>query len=39
MKNELSVYPTSLFDDNHILRKGDKPQLAHAIDKHFNKWV
>lgn len=29
---ELSAYPTSLLLDNHILRKVDKPQLAHASD-------
>ena len=36
MKYELSAYPTSLFEYNHILRKADKPQLAHAIDEHYN---
>ncbi|KAJ8896161.1 hypothetical protein PR048_001504 [Dryococelus australis] len=32
MRYELSAYLTSLFEDNHILRKAAKPQLAHAID-------
>lgn len=36
MRYELSAYPTSLIEDNHILRKTDKPQLTHAIDEHFN---
>lgn len=25
MRYELRAYPTSLFEDNHILRKADKP--------------
>jgi hypothetical protein len=36
MKYELSAYPTSLFEEKDILRKADKPQLAHAIDEHYN---
>lgn len=36
MRYELSAYPTSLFEDNHILIKADKPQLSYAIDEHFN---
>lgn len=28
-----------LFDNNHILRKVDEPQLVHAIDEHFNNVV
>lgn len=36
MRCELSVYPTSLFEDIHILRKTYNPQLTHAISEHFN---
>lgn len=36
MRFELSAYSTSLFEDNHILRKANKQQLAHSIDEHFN---
>ena len=37
MNFELSPYPLSLFEDNKILRKADKPQLAHAISDHCTK--
>lgn len=39
MRYELKAYTTSLFEDNHILRKDDESQLALAIDKHFNNGV
>ena len=37
MGYELSPYPPSLFESKNILRKADKPQLAHAITEHCNK--
>jgi len=37
MSFELSPYPPSLFEDNKILRKADKPQLAQAVSDHCTK--
>ena len=37
MSFELSPYPPSLFEDNKILRKADKPQLAQAVNDHCTK--
>ena len=31
---ELSPFPPALFEARHVLRKADKPQLAHAIRDH-----
>ncbi|KAJ8023975.1 hypothetical protein HOLleu_36567 [Holothuria leucospilota] len=36
MKYELSPFPPSLFEDNDILWKADKPKLAQALIAHFN---
>jgi hypothetical protein len=36
LKYELCSYPPSLFDSRTMLRKADKPPLAHAILKHLN---
>lgn len=36
MQYELSAFPPALFDARKVLRKPDKPQLAHAIAAHAN---
>ncbi|KAJ8027661.1 hypothetical protein HOLleu_32864 [Holothuria leucospilota] len=36
MKYELSPFPPSLFEDNDIFRKADKPKLAQALIAHCN---
>ena len=37
MEYELSAFPPALFDAKKVLRKPDKPQLAHAIAAHANR--
>ena len=34
MRYELNPLPPALFEARNIFRKGDKPQLAHAIRDH-----
>ena len=31
LNHELTTYPASLFENSYVMRKADKPQLAHAI--------
>ncbi len=33
----MNSFPPTLFEENEIFRKADKPQLAHAVDEFSNK--